>query len=170
MQPLFKNKSTLSTNTYIHLVEFHQLKNNWKYWLYTATISLLFIVCTAFQIAANNYFVCFLLLICFIAFLLYRFIEPYHKTKKELGSDKVQNTLVNYYFFYEKYFRIKNNIGSSKLRYYKLYKVYENDDSFYLYLNKNNAFILEKNGFIIGDEKSFKSFIKNKVKFRFKAK
>ncbi|MCI9178143.1 MAG: YcxB family protein [Clostridia bacterium] len=168
MQILFKNKTILSSSNYIHLVQFHQKKNNWKYWLYTAFLSFLFLICIAFQFISCNYFIAFILLACFLGFLGYRFIEPYHKTKKELQSKKIQNNLVNYYFFYENYFKIKNSIGNSKLKYYKLYKVYENENYFYLYLNKDNCLIIEKTGFMIGNADSFRNFIKSKVRFKFK--
>ena len=75
---------------------------------------------------------------------------------------------MNYYFFYENYFRVKNTIGNSKLKYYKLYRVYENENYFYLYLNKDNCLILEKSGFMIGSTDDFRSFMKNKVRFKFK--
>lgn len=168
MQILFKNKTTLSPENYIHLVQFHQEKNNWKYWLYTAFVSTLFLVCISFQFVFQNYFIACIFLACFLVFLGYRFIQPYHKTKKELQSKKVQNNLVNYYFFYDNYFRIKNAIGNSKLKYYKLYRVYENDNYFYLYLDKNNSLIIEKFGFMIGDVTSFRNFMKRKVRFKFK--
>lgn len=168
MQALFKNKTVLSSKNYLHLVDFHQKKNNWKYWLYTATLSLLFIIAISFQLIAKKYFIAVLLFVAFLAFLGYRFIQPYYKTKKELTSDKVQKNLINYYFFYEKYFRVKNTLGNSKLKYYKLYRVYENEQYFYLYLDKSNALIVEKNGFMIGNVNSFRNFIKNKVRFKFK--
>ena len=59
-------------------------------------------------------------------------------------------------------------MGSSRLKYYKIYKAYENKDFIYLYINKDYAFILEKSGFLIGDADLFKKFIKNKIKFKFK--
>lgn len=168
MEPLFKNKTTLSSKNYIQLVKFHQKKNNWKYTLYTATISILFVICVAFQISARNYLIATIIFACFVAFLGYRFIQPGQKNKKELRSDKVQNNLINYYFFYDNYFKVKNTIGNSKLKYSKLYKVYENDNYFYLYLDKNNSFILEKNGFMIGTSSDFEKFMKSKVGFKFK--
>lgn len=168
MEPLFKNKTTLSKENYIDLVKFHQKKNSWKYWLYTAIVSFLLVLIICFQIASNAYFQATFLFICFIIFLIYRFIYPYYKTDKEFKSDKVQNNLINYYFFYDKYFKIKNKLGNTKIKYYKLYKVYENDNYFYLYLNKNIVFIIDKSEFTIGNSKSFEKFMKNKVWLKFK--
>ncbi len=168
MEPLFKNKTTLSEKNYLDLVQFHQKKNNWKYWIYTAIVSILFVVIISYQVANHVYLHVSILAIFFIGFLLYRFVYPYYKTGKELKSDKVQNSLVNYYLFYDKYFKIKNKLGNSKIRYYKLYRVYESKNFFYLYLDKNNAFILEKSGFVIGNIDSFRKFMKNKMWLKFK--
>ena len=168
MEPLFKNKTTLSSKNYIELVKFHQKENNWKYFLYTAFYSILFVIFIAIQIASKYYFPAILVFICFFGFLVYRFIEPYYKTKKEFQSEKVQKNLVNFYLFYERYFEVRNKMGSSRLKYYKIYKAYENKDFIYLYINKDYAFILEKSGFLIGDADLFKKFIKNKIKFKFK--
>lgn len=168
MEPLFKNKTTLSKKNYIELVKFHQKKNNWKYFLYTAFYAILFVFCIAIQIASKYYLPAIILFLCFVGFLAYRFIEPYYKTKKEFQSEKVQKNLVNFYLFYEKYFKIKNKMGSFKLKYHKIYKAYENENFFYLYINKDYAFILEKSGFITGNENDFRKFIKSKLGFKFK--
>lgn len=167
MEALFKNKTTFSQENYMKLVAFHQKKNNWKYWLYTATFSILLIICLAFQLIAKDYLFVFICLFILFGFLAYRFINPYHKTRKELSSDKVQNHMINYYFFYEKYFKIKNKLGTSKLKYYKLHKVYETKEYFYLYIAKDYAFILDKNGFEIGSTKQFSQFMKHKMRFKF---
>lgn len=168
MQVLFKNKTILSTQNYTQLLKFHQKKNNGKYFLYTATFALLFVICISYQIVGKNYLIALLLFALFTGFLSYRFIQPYYKTKKEYHSDKVQKNLVNQYCFYDKYFEISNTLGNSKFKYYKLYRVYETSNYFYLYLNKTNALIIEKAGFMIGNSNSFKKFIKTKVGFKFK--
>lgn len=168
MKPLFKNKTTLSKENYIDLVEFHQKQNNWKYWLYTVAFCIFLIVTIVAHLCNKNYGMALLIFIILLAFLAYRFIYPYYKTGKEYHSEKIQKSLVNLYYFYDKYFTIKNKLGNSKLRYRKLYRVYENDNYFYLYLDENNALILEKSGFEIGNSRDFKEFIKHKVKFKFK--
>lgn len=167
MEALFKNKTKLSEENYLNLVQFHQKKNNWKYRLYTIIVSILFIVIISFQISNHSFLQAIFLFVFFIGFILYRFISPYYKTYKELHSDKIKNTLINYYFFYDKYFKVKNKLGNSKIRYYKLYKVYENKNYFYLYLNKSTAFIVDKSCFTIGTSKDFQSFIKSKVWIKF---
>lgn len=168
MELLFKNKTTLSKENYMQLVHFHQEKNNWKYWLYTGIFSVLFILCIIFQVIAQNYFSACIILLALLFFWAYRLMEPYYKTKKELQSKKVQENLINYYFFYDTYFKIKNKIGTSKIKYYKIYRVYEKEDFFYLYFDKSNAFIIDKSGFTLGNKTTFSQFLKKKFPFKFK--
>lgn len=168
MKPLFKNKTTLTKENYMKLVEFHQKKNNWKYWLYTIIFCLLLIINIAYQLVKHNYGIFTTVLVALIVFILYRLIYPYYKTSKELQSKKVKNNLVNYYFFYDKYFKVRNASTSTRIKYHKLYKTYESEDFFYLYFDKTNAFIVDKSGFEIGDSKSFGEFLKSKMRLKFK--
>lgn len=168
MKPLFENKTTLSKNIYIELLNFQQKKFGWKYTVYTAIFFLLFILLISF-LFANHYFAHgFIIFILFSCFLTYQFIQPTHKNSKEFHSDKVQNNLVNTYSFYEKYFVVKNKMGKDKISYYKLYRVFETENYFYLYLDKINILVLDKSGFLLGTTQDFKKFIKRKMWLKFK--
>ena len=106
MKPLYENRTTLSKNVYIELLAFQQKKFGWKYTMYTAIFSLLFIFLISF-LFANHYFAHGLILfIIFACFSAYQFIQPTHKNTKEFHSDKVQNNLVNTYSFYKNYFEL----------------------------------------------------------------
>lgn len=168
MKPLFQNKTTLSKNIYIELLTFQQKKFGWRYTMYTAIFSLLFILLISF-LFANHYFAHGLILfIIFACFSAYQFIQPTHKNTKEFHSDKVQNNLVNTYSFYKNYFVIKNTMGSDKIAYYKLYRVFETKNYFYLYLDKTNILVLDKSGFLLGTIQDFKRFMKHKMWLKFK--
>ena len=52
--------------------------------------------------------------------------------------------------------------------YWQLKRVFETEDKFYLYLDKTDAFILDKQGFEIGKVDDFREFIKRKCIFRYK--
>ena len=168
MEILFKNITTLNEEKYLDLVKFHNKKNNLKYHLYTAAISFCIIVGIAFQIRQKTYNSLVILSIALVVFLVYRTFMPYKKTRQEAEGEKIRNNLVNTYIFYDKKMIIKNINGKDELKYYKLYKVYENKDAFYLYLDRNNTLIVQKDGFKIGKAEDFKNFIKKKVKFKFK--
>lgn len=168
MEPLFRNKTTMSKEIYTQLLQFHQKKYDWKYWLYTASLFLLFVVLIAFNFANHYYLQAFLLFAIFAGFLTYQFIHPYKKIAKEYKSDKVQNHLINYYSFYNSYLKIKNKSGIFKVKYWKLYRVFETDNYFYLYLDKTNILVVDKLGFTIGTIENFEKFVKSKVWFKFK--
>ena len=61
---------------------------------------------------------------------------------------------------------IKNNNTIIKMKYYKLYKVFETETSFYLYINKNYSYVLDKNCFSIGKAEDFYRFIKKKLWYK----
>ncbi len=168
MKPLFQNKTTLSKNIYIELLAFQQKKFGWRYTAYTAIFSLLFILLISF-LFANHYFAHgFIFFAIFVCFSAYQFIQPTRKNIKEFHSDKVQNNLVNIYSFYEKYFVIKNTVGSDKIAYYKLHRVFEAENYFYLYLDKTNILVLDKSGFLLGTIQDFKKFMKHKMWLKFR--
>lgn len=72
----------------------------------------------------------------------------------------------NTYVFYDKYMQIINSSNNIKLNYYKLYKVFETKNYFYLYINKNYSFVLSKDGFSIGNPDDFYKFIKKKTWYK----
>lgn len=168
MKPLFQNKTTLSKNIYIELLAFQQKKFGWRYTAYTAIFSLLFILLISFLFAHHYFAHGFVFFAIFVCFSAYQFIQPTHKNTKEFHSDKVQNNLVNTYSFYKNYFVIKNTMGSDKIAYYKLYRVFETKNYFYLYLDKTNILVLDKSGFLLGTIQDFKRFMKHKMWLKFR--
>ena len=71
--------------------------------------------------------------------------------------------------FYEKYFEVWDRLNLEKVKYGKIYRVYETDSFFYLYLDKEHSLLLEKTGFVIGNSEDFGKFIR-KVSWRSKFK
>lgn len=169
MEILFKNTTTLNKDNYLDLIKFHGKKNNFKYYSYTAVMALILIIGMSYQIILKNYISLILLALIFIGFLAYRLLSPYKKAEKEMKGEKLQGNLTNTFFFYDKNFIVKNKYGKDSLKYRKIFKIYENDDVFYIYINKENVFIIEKNNFEIGSSSEFKKFISKKVGYKFKS-
>lgn len=169
MKILFKNTTTLNKDEYIELIKFHGKKNNLKYYSYTAVMALILIIGMSYQIVLKNYISLLLLALIFIGFLAYRFLSPYKKAEKEMNGEKLQGNLTNTYIFYDKNFIVKNKYGKDNLKYRKIFKVYENDNVFYLYISKEDVFIIEKNNFEIGSSSEFKKFISKKVGYKFRS-
>ena len=63
---------------------------------------------------------------------------------------------------------ITNKLQYSKVRYFKLYKIFETTDFFYLYIDKEHAFLIDKNGFTFGSAEEFSKFIHKKCLFKYK--
>ncbi|MCI8353094.1 MAG: YcxB family protein [Clostridia bacterium] len=99
-------------------------------------------------------------------FLFWRVFHPTFFVKKEAGSSKVKNQMKNTYSFYDKYMTIKNSKDDIKLSYYKLYNVFETENYFYLYINKNYSFVLAKDTFSIGNPNEFYKFMKKKLWYK----
>ena len=94
-----------------------------------------------------------------------------HLTQETLGNtsiktEKFEKEKEFTFKFYEKYFTISDSNNFEKIKYWKLYKIYETNDFFYLYINKDHAFLLEKNTFTKGDISTFYIFVKRKIWFK----
>ncbi|MGN1302285.1 MAG: YcxB family protein, partial [Clostridia bacterium] len=101
------------------------------------------------------------------AFCFYRFIYPNKQVEKELKTDKFKNEKEFTFTFYEKFFVISDKKKSEKIKYWKLYRVYETKEFFYLYIDNNHAFLLNKSTFIKGNTSNFLKFLKRKIWFKF---
>ncbi len=84
---------------------------------------------------------------------------PIYKGKILFNSYRMfKDTIINY-VFYEEYFNVKTKQVNMKIHYGDLYKVYETEDNYYLFISDKDSYIITKNNI----DSSFNSFIKNKV-------
>ena len=89
---------------------------------------------------------------------------PLNRYKKELNNNSKKGKSEVFVFrFFDKYFRI----NKSKIYYFRLYKVFETEKFFYLYLNKEYAAVVNKAGFEIGNANDFSEFIKKKCMLKY---
>ena len=166
MKVLYKNKTKYTKETYAKYLQFHQNKFGTKYRFITILIIVLlcFFIITNFKYA--NKTTGFILLLALLVFCLYRFFQPISLVKKELKTEKFEKEKEFTFKFYKKYFTISDSNNFEKIKYWKLYKIYETNDFFYLYINKDHAFLLEKNTFTKGDISTFYIFVKRKIWFK----
>lgn len=163
LEKLFENTTTYTKEIYDDFVRFHNKKYNLKYYLYTFAFLIAFVFCMVLQFCYGNIILGIVFTVAAVVFIAYRSLHPYLFIKKEASSDKVQKQLTNTYSFYDDHMEINNKNNIIKLKYYKLFKVFETDTVFYLYLNKNYSYVLRKSGFSIGSSKNFYTFIKKKI-------
>lgn len=165
---LFKNRTKYTKETYKQFVEFHSNKYNFQYTLFNIFIIALIIFCIVLQITYKYYGVAILTCIIFTCFCLYRYFKPISIVKKELTGETISEEKSFTFKFYEKYFKVYDNLASNTVKYYKLRRAFETKDFFYLYLDKNHAFIINKENFSIGTPTDFSRFISKKCFLRYK--
>lgn len=168
MKTLFKNRTKYSKEVYEQFLQFHQNKFGIRYKFYTIIILILIFFCISMQVKTHNYDLAIIFCIAFSIFFLWRFLHPIDEVKKELQSDKIVKEKEFSFVFFEDCFEVHEKRNYEKFKYYKLYRFYETENFFYLYIDKNHAFLLDKGNFLIGDCSDFARFIKRKKNFFFK--
>ena len=162
MKILFKNKTKYTAEAYEEYLNFHQNKFGFSYDLYTIFVVILLVVCMYLQIRYNYWYLAIVFLLILIGFIYYRFFYPVKKISNEVHSEKFKKEKEFTFVFYEKNFEIRDKIYKEKSNYHKLKHIYETEKFFYLYINKDHAYLLDKSGFITGTSKDFSNFIKQK--------
>lgn len=170
MKKLFENKTTYTEDTYIEFLKFHSKTYNFSYMAYTVFWSCIFILCIYLSFGTGNRLQGVIITIILICFVFYRTYRPKIIVDKELNSDKIADNNTNIFSFFDKDFEVQNNNGSFKFKYFALHRVFETSDFFYLYVNKENAFLVSKKAFSLGTQEDFSKFIKNKCRLKYKLK
>lgn len=163
MKPLFKNITIYNSKNYNQFIKFHGEKFSFSYTMYTLISAVLLIYCIVLNIIQKNIILIFLFLTMLILTFLFRMYIPmkkYQKTKKQYSKNKENSFTFSFYKFY---FTVQKKAFS----YFKLYKVFETKDYFYLYIDEENAVLVSKNGFKKGTAKEFSEFIKKKCLFKY---
>ena len=168
MKLLFKNRTKYSKKVYNEYLNFHRNKYNLSYKFYTIIVALLLFFCIGMQVKYHYYSLAILLCVIFTFFILWRLFRPVYEVKKEYQSKKIADEQTFIFKFYENFFVITNKLQYSKVRYFKLYKIFETTDFFYLYIDKEHAFLIDKNGFTFGSAEEFSKFIHKKCLFKYK--
>ena len=166
MKILYKNKTKYTKEVYAKYLQFHQNKFGNKYTFSTVVTILLLCFCIITNLQYYHKSIAFILLITLIIFCFYRFYHPIKLVKQELKTEKFKNEIEFTFKFYNKFFTIFDSKNLEKVQYWKLHKIYETEDFFYLYIDKNHAFLLDKNTFTRGDTSEFLKFIKRKIWFK----
>ena len=164
MKPLFQNITIYNSKNYNQFIKFHGEKFNFSYNAYTIVMLGLTLYCVILNIIQKNlllFLVFSLIFALTIMFRMYLPVQRYVKTKKKFAKNKETSIVINFYKFH---FKIEKKIYS----YLKIYKVFETEDYFYLYIDEENAVLINKKGFKIGTVEEFTEFIKKKCLFKYK--
>lgn len=167
-QMLFKNNTKYSKKNYNRFIQFHNNKFGLKYDIYTFIVLILLIYCLIVAIRSKLILLSIVFFIAIGVFVGYRLFQPLFSYKKQTKSKTISKENEIKFYFYEKSFKIRENAKTEILKYWRIHKVYETNEFFYLYLTKKHAILVDKTGFTLGSSEQFSKFIKNKMKFKYK--
>ncbi len=170
MKKLFVNKTTYNKDTYMEFLRFHAKTFNFHYITYTIFWVALFALCIYLSFSSNNRVQGMTITFILIGFLAYRIYHPKSVVDKELKSDKIADNNTNTFTFFDNYFEVSNKNGTFNYRYFMLHRIYETKSYFYLYVTRENAFILSKKTFSLGKSEEFSQFLKKKFVFKYRHK
>lgn len=163
MEPLFKNVTKYTANNYKEFAEFHNNKYSFSHNVYTLVMSILLLYCVIINIKNKDILLILLFLLLLILFLVWRLYIPNKRYQKMKEKYKNNKTAEFEFSFYKHYF----TINKKTLYYFKLFKIFETNDYFYLYVDEDNAALVSKKGFEIGSADEFSNFIKKKCLLKY---
>lgn len=163
MKPLFKNTTIYNSKMYNEFIHFHDKKFSFRYNSYNILMIILLIYCIFLTIINKQLLLLLLFVAMLIFFILARIYFPIirHKNDEKKYSNNNENKIN--FEFYKNYFKIEN----ATYNYYNLYKVFETNEYFYLYIGEQTALLVSKTGFELGTSEEFTNFIKKKCVFKY---
>lgn len=168
MNILFKNRTKYTKEIYDTFLEFHRKKYHFSYLAYNVIIIALILFCLTVQVKYHNFTIAILFCCILTGFILWRYLHPTSEVSKEYQSDKIQKEQIFTFKFYKNFFTCENTKEIQKVQYYRLYRIFETDDFFYLYIDRTHSFLVSKTSFNLGKASDFSSFIHKKCFFRYR--
>ena len=166
LEILFKNKTTYSKEAYDDFLFFHRKKFGNKYKIYNIFVIALILFCIVYLVGYRHYNSAIIFCLFLVGFIYWRFFKPIIDVSKEYKSDKICKSASFIFSFYEKFFTVESNNHISKIKYHNLYKIFETDSFFYLYVDKTHSFLLNKSTFTKGNCENFRIFISKVAKLK----
>ena len=161
MKVLFKNTTKYDKENCDNFINFHINKYGKKELIKYILMFLGFVYILIFNIIYKNWY--FLLALILIEILMH-FTGKKKKVKKIKERKKIKEYT---FFFYKRYIKIKYRKEYDRILYFNIKKIFETDKNFFLYTDDTHSLILDKEGFVIGNEKEFSEFIKKKCPFKY---
>lgn len=168
MEKLFENKTKYSQKDYDIFIEAYKnefAKSDYVFILFNIVF---FGLCMILAFREKEIFLGLAILIGLGLYLWFRIIRQNLIVEKTKKSQKVLGDFENNYEFYKNYFKVKNKDGEAQIFYLNLYRTIETKEFFYIFISRQYAFIISKQGFIKGTAEEFASFIKKKMPIKYK--
>ena len=161
MKVLFKNITKYNKENCNNFINFHTNKYGKRELIKYLLMCLVFLYIFILNIIYKNWY--FLLALVLIGILMY-FKSKQKQERKRKERKKVKEYT---FFFYKRYIKIKYRREYDRILYFNIKKIFETDKNFFLYTDDTHSLILDKDGFVIGNEKDFSEFIKKKCPFKY---
>ena len=168
MEELYENKTKYTRKEYDDFIKVHQQEYATSENAFTIFNILFFGMCMVFAFIEKEWILAIAILLGLLIYIWYKFIRPVKRAEKDINSEKLSGNFINTYKFYKSYFNVENPEGKAQIFYFKLYRVIETKDMYYIYISRDNAFILSKDSFTKGDKLEFAKFIKSKVRMKYR--
>lgn len=163
MKLLFKNTTIYNSENYNKFIEFHGKKFSFSYNSYNIIMIALLIYCVVLNIIDKNFAFVLLFLALLVLLTFFRIYWPLRTYEKNKDKYAEENEASFTFSFYKFYF----TLDKKTFYYSRLYKVFETEDYFYLYINDENAILVSKAGFDVGTAEEFSAFIKKKCLLKY---
>lgn len=126
--------------------------------------SIVFVVLGVLEIKKDLVMAILYFIIAVVFPFIFLFFYKKEINKKKYKPTTLGNNVTNYAEFSEdgfceKSYRNEEQIGVTSLKYSDLVKFVEYKNYFFIYISKVQAFVVDKNGFVVGDAQSFKAFL-----------
>lgn len=162
LEILFENTTKYTKLIYDKFLDFHRKRYHFTYMTSSLIVIAFILLCLIIQVKSHNLTIAILICLALSCFVLWRFFRPIAQVSKEYKSDKIKKQKVFTFKFYDKFFTIQDDKQFSKMKYYQLYRAFETDDFFYLYIDKTHSFLIDKSCFKEDNWQNFSLFIKKK--------
>ena len=166
MKVLFKNTTEYNRENYNEFVKFHQNKFGTKTIIKISLIGLCLMYILIMNLINKNFkTVLIFIIIGAIAYVINKLYvsEQIEDRKKNIKSKKKFT-----FFFYENFIKVKCGRKFERIMYLELYKIFQNEEYFFLYTDENHSLIMSKSGFEVGTSETFNLFIKKKCPLKYK--
>ena len=164
MKPIYENTTTYT---------YEQIKDYYHYTFFIKhRISLiafctymgLFFIFSIIMFCIKNFSIGIPFFILSIVIVGIRLSYPTIFSKRIIRNASLSNTLKNTFTFQDTSFQVSNAMDNTEVEYSKLVSIEEYNNMYYLYLDKDNAYLIDQSQFSIGENSSFYSFLYDKIK------
>lgn len=166
MEILFENKTAYTKDLYDTYIKFHSRKYGVQELIVYAFFAFLLIMLIIRSIMDFKWKA--IAIWGAVGVVIYFCRKRIFKNREQYKKIAIRKTEKAVYKFYNRYFEATYQGVTTKMSYFKIKRVFELSDRYYLYLDKSHACVMLKDAFTKGEEKDFREFLDTKGLFKIK--